>query len=83
MVLTHLIKGKSNLGKAPLSPPPLPNKAIPADEDDKTSLKINLPATKPVDYSMWKYPHLSLFLAGSSEKADRGDIHKKANLWFP
>ena len=57
---------------------PLPSSASTAGIG-KTELKINN-ALAPQDMTLWEYPPLLLLSDGPSQKADRGDMHKNANV---
>lgn len=48
---------------------------------EKQTLKMNNPmANEPNDLAMWEYPSDMLLAEAPKEKADRGDMHKNANI---
>lgn len=62
--------------KAPITPPPVPNKSGSAE---KQALRITVPPGS-ADLGMWEYPPLSLLSDGPGEKADRGDMRRNAAI---
>ena len=65
------------------SPQPMTNTKSPQGSAlaEKPALKINNPmANEPNDMALWEYPSDTLLSDGPKEKADRGDMHKNANV---
>lgn len=65
--------------KAPVTPPPVPQKSHVPQEKIAGDLKISSTtlATAP-DMAMWEYPPVSLLSDGPGHKADRGDVRHNA-----
>lgn len=63
---------QKTLVKAPMPLPPVPSKGA-------SLLKISAPLASARD-SIWEYPPLSLLSDGPSQKADRGDMRKNAQI---
>ncbi len=74
------IKGEEKFGKAPVIPPPMLQKGATTQKDQHAALKINLPTAQPGDYGVWEYPPLTLLSEGPTEKTDRGDMRKNAEV---
>lgn len=66
--------------KAPVTPPPVPSKAGgPGFGRDKRLADFTI-VTPPQDMKLWEYPSLALLSEAPSEKADRGDTKRNADV---
>lgn len=71
------------LFKAPMTPPPVaPAKAHVVTKGKETAGDISIPsaASAAQDMKLWEYPTVELLSEGPSEKADRGDVRKNADV---
>lgn len=74
---------KEPLFKAPMTPPPVaPAKAQGTAKGKETTGDISIPqaASAAADMKLWEYPTVELLSEGPSEKADRGDVRKNADV---
>ncbi len=74
-----LIKGQEEDKKEPVKTPLVINKGEMPKVADKGKTEIALTKSSPAS-GMWEYPPLSLLSDAPSEKADRGDVRKNADI---
>lgn len=70
------------LFKAPMIPPPVSTKASTPAKSKESTGDISIPtaASAAQDMKLWEYPTVELLSEGPSEKADRGDVRKNADV---
>lgn len=75
---------KEPLFKAPIIPPPMVSAktggAPKGKEEPKSDIAIPQAASVAQDMKLWEYPSVELLSDGPSEKADRGDVRKNADV---